>query len=135
MINQKSIGRIAAILALTAASTTAFAQSAEYRRGYDAGYAAGQRAAMDDREHRGGWSRPHIEEAEYGAHGAVCDAREAVRMEADRNDGAVRVGDQLCGDPARGEEKHLRVVYRCGDSEPVRVVARQNDTLRLSCRR
>jgi hypothetical protein len=129
--------RIAAILALTAASASAFAQSAEYRRGYDDGYAAGQRDARGDRGDRGpyrGWGRVFIEDAEYGAHGATCDARRAVRNEIERNNGNVRAGNQLCGDPARGEPKRLRIVYRCGDSEAVRVVARENEVLRLSCR-
>lgn len=126
--------RIAAILALTAASASVFAQSADYRRGYDDGYAAGQRDARGDRgPHRGG-PRVFIEDAEYGAHGAACDARRAVRAEIERNHGSVLAGNQLCGNPARGEPKRLRIVYRCGDSEAVRVIARENETLRLSCR-
>jgi hypothetical protein len=52
----------------------------------------------------------------------------------ERNHGNVRAGNQLCGDPARGEPKRLRIVYRCGDSEAVRVIARENEVLRLSCR-
>jgi hypothetical protein len=127
--------RIAAVLALTAATTSAFAQSGEYRRGYEDGFAAGQRAAHDGRGGPGGWGRVHVEEAEYGAHGAMCDAREAVRNAVERNGGAVTAGNQLCGDPAYGAEKHLRIVYRCGDSEPVRVIGRENETLRLICRR
>ena len=129
------IVRIAAILALTAASTSVFAQTAEYRRGYDDGYAAGQRAARDDRGRGPGGGRLRVEEAEYGARGAMCDARQAVRQEVERNGGAVLVGNQLCGDPARNVQKRLSVVYRCGDSEPVRVIGRENETLRLSCRR
>ena len=126
--------RIAAILALTAASASAFAQSAEYRRGYDDGYAAGQRDARGDRGSYRGWGCVFIEDAEYGARGATCDARRAVRNEIERNHGNVRAGNQLCGDPARGEYKRLRVVYRCGDSEAVRVIARENEVLRLGCR-
>lgn len=132
-LTKQSILRLGAILALSAATTSAFAQSAEFRRGYDEGYAAGQRAAHDDRGPR--WPRVHIEEAEYGARGAMCDARRAVFDAVERNNGAVLAGNQLCGDPARGAEKHLRVVYRCGDSEPVRVVARESETLHLGCRR
>jgi hypothetical protein len=51
----RNIIRIATVLALTAASTSAFAQSAEYRRGYDEGYAAGLRATRDDRGGNSGW--------------------------------------------------------------------------------
>lgn len=124
--------RIATILALTAASTSAFAQSADYRRGYDDGYAAGLRAAHDD---RGRGNRLRVLEAEYGARGAMCDARRAVRDEAERNGGAVRAGNQLCGDPIPRVQKRLNVVYRCGDDEPQRVAVREGETLRLSCRR
>jgi hypothetical protein len=129
------IMRIAAVLALTAASASAFAQSDEYRRGYAEGYAAGQRAAHDDRGNSRGWGRVRVEEAEYGVRGAMCDAREAVRNQVERNDGNVRASNQLCGDPARNAQKQLRIVYRCGDSEPVRVFVRENETQRLSCRR
>lgn len=127
--------RLAAVLALTVASASAFAQSAEYRRGYDDGFAAGQRAARDDRGGRPGWPRIHIEDAAYGVHGAACDARRAVWGEIERNNGSVRAGNQLCGDPARGQQKRLRVVYRCGDSDAMRAVAREGEVMRLSCRR
>jgi len=127
--------RLAAVLALTAASTSAFAQSAEYRRGYDAGFAAGQRAAQDDRGRGPGRDRLRVEEASYGARGAMCDARQAVRQEAERNGGVVVAGNHLCGDPARNVEKRLNIVYRCGDGQPQRIVAREDDTLRLSCYR
>lgn len=130
-INQHIQG-IALVLALTAASTSAFAQSAEYRRGYDDGYAAGQRDARDGgRGHgRGGLV---IEEAIYGVRGAICDARRSVRNEAERNGGVVVAGNHLCGDPRRNTEKRLTVTYRCGNDRPVQVSARENDTLRLSC--
>jgi hypothetical protein len=132
IMHQQAIVRIAAILAFTAVSTSAFAQSNEYRRGYQDGFVAGQRAAGGE---RGGHWRLHVEEAEYGARGAVCDAREAVRDQLERNDGAVHAGNELCGDPARGAQKHLRIIYRCGDGEPLRAVAREHETVRLSCRR
>jgi hypothetical protein len=131
---QHYVLRCAAVLALSAASVSAFAQSAEFRRGYDEGYAAGQRAAHDDRG-RPGWPRIHVEEAMYGARGSECDARDAVRNAVDRNNGAVLAGNQLCGDPARGAQKHLRIVYRCGDSQSARAVARESETLHLTCRR
>lgn len=132
----KTILRVAAVLALTAASSSAFAQSAEYRRGYDDGFAAGQRAARDDRgdRGRGGWDRLRVEEAVYGARGAVCDARRGVRQELERSGGTVIAGNHLCGDPIRNVRKQLSIVYRCGD-EQMQVTARENETLRLSCRR
>ena len=134
-LDTQLIKRIAAVVALSAATTSAFAQSAEYRRGYEDGYTAGMRAADQDRDRNPGRDRIYIEEAEYGVRGASCDARRNVWQEIRRNDGVVRVGNQLCGDPARGATKRLRIVYRCGDSEPVRVVGREGETLRLSCRR
>ena len=129
------IMRCAAVLALAAASGAAFAQSAEYRRGYDDGYAAGLRAARGDGDRIPDGERLRILEAEYGARGSACDARHALRDALGRDGGAVRVGNQLCGDPAVGTPKRLTVVYRCGRDEPVRVSVRENDTLRLSCRR
>lgn len=132
---QQHIVRLAAVLALSAASTAAFAQSAEYRRGYDDGFAAGQRASQGGPGPGRGWQRIHVEDAEYGVRGAMCDARQAVRNALERNGGAVTANNGLCGDPARGAQKRLSIVYRCGDSEPVRVFAREEETLRLSCRR
>ncbi|MFC5514045.1 hypothetical protein ACFPOU_23355 [Massilia jejuensis] len=127
--------RLAAVAALTAASGAALAQSMEYRRGYDDGYAAGLRAAHvgGDRGHR--WDRLYIEDAEYGARGQACDARQAVRMAVERNGGMVRVDNGLCGDPLVGAPKRLVVVYRCGRGEPLRISAREHDILRLSCQR
>lgn len=135
-IAKPTLIRIAAALALTAAAMSAFAQSGDARRGFDAGYEAGQRDARDD---RGGpraprWDRVRILEAEYGARGRMCDARRAVQREVVRNRGAIQVGNQLCGDPANGQPKRLRVVYRCIDTAPGKVVARENETLRLTCR-
>lgn len=130
----RHIMRIAAVLALTAASTSAFAQ--DDRRSFDDGYQAGQRAADERGEHRGppGFLRVRVERADYGVRDRVCDARRAVSDEVERNHGAILVGNQLCGDPARGAQKTLSVTYRCGDSESVRVMAREQETLRLSCR-
>jgi hypothetical protein len=132
-IAHRHIVRIAAVLALTAASTSAFAQSAEYRRGYDDGYAAGQRAAQDDGR-RPARLRVHVDEAEYGARGRSCDPISRVSKEIERT-GAVVVRNDLCGDPAPGEEKRLRIVYRCGNSEPMRAFGREGETLRPRCRR
>jgi len=128
-INQ-NIKRIAAVLALAAVSTTALAQNADYRRGYDDGYAAGQRDARGGGPGRNSLS---IEEATYGVRGAMCDARRAVRQEAERNNGVVVAGNHLCGDPRRNTEKRLNIVYRCGNDRPIQISARENDSLRLSC--
>ena len=134
-IAKQHIMRIAAVLALTAASTSAFSQSADYRRGYDDGFAAGQRTARDDRGGGQDRDRLRIVEADYGVRGSTCDARRSVREGVERNRGAVVANDRLCGDSAPGKVKRLQVVYRCGDSESLKAVARQGETLRLSCRR
>ena len=126
--------RSAGLLAFTAASTSAMAQD----RHLDDGYNDGPRYAMQDRDERRGppgWARVRVEEARYGAHRSTCDARRAVRDEVERNRGAILVNNELCGDPARGAQKRLSVTYRCGNSESVRIVAREGETLRLSCRR
>ena len=136
-IATQHIMRIAAALALTVASTSVMAQERGYdgprmeERGYD-----GPR--MEERGDRGGppgWARVRVEEARYGTRRGTCDARRAVRDEIERNRGAILVGNNLCGDPARGDQKRLSVTYRCGNSESVRITARENETLRLSCRR
>ncbi|MGB9108290.1 MAG: hypothetical protein WCC39_06350 [Telluria sp.] len=141
-IANRSIIRIAAVLALTAASASAFAQSGEYRPAYDQSYGESTRASYGDRDDRGdhddrggrpGWGRVHIEEAEYGLRGANCDARRGAWREIQRT-GVVVAHNDLCGDPARGQQKRLRIVYRCGDSEPMRAFAREGQTLRLRCR-
>jgi len=129
-IANQHIVRVAAMLALAAATTSAFAQNGDYRRGYE----EGERSARYDRGGNSGWGRVHIEEAEYGARGAMCDARRAVWREVERT-GVVHAGNQLCGDPAVNIPKRLRIIYRCGDGEPLRAFAHENETLRLSCRR
>ena len=136
-IASQRLMRFAAILAFTAASTSAFAQRTEYREGYKDAYVADQRSdeGRYDRDDGPRRFRLRIEQAEYGARGSMCDARRAVRHEVERNGGSVRATNQLCGDPARGIQKRLRVIYRCGNGESMRAVARENETLNLSCRR
>ena len=130
--------RIVAVLALTAASTSAFAQSADYRRGYDEGYAAGQRDSRGDRGDRGDRGRrmgcPH-RAGRLRQRRGMCNARRAVRDMVERGDNTIPVGNQLCGDPAVSTQKRLAVVYRCGNSQPVRASASEGETLRLGCRR
>ncbi|HEU0368134.1 MAG TPA: hypothetical protein VFR42_02925 [Candidatus Acidoferrum sp.] len=131
----QQILRAAVVLALGAASASSFAQSTEYRRGYDAGYGDGVRAAQGGGGRGGDRWNLRIEEATYGVRGASCDARRAVREEAERNRNDVRVGNQLCGDPARGAQKRLFVTYRCGDGDIMRASGREDEVLHLSCRR
>lgn len=127
--------RIATVLALTAASTSAFAQSEEYRRGYDDGYTAGQRAAHDDRGRGPDRNRLRIMDAAYGHGAKTCDARRAVRDQVEANRGVIVANNRLCGDPSPRVAKRLTIDYRCGDGQPLRVVMRETETMRLSCRR
>ena len=132
-IAHRNIIRVAAVLALTAASASSFAQSGEYRRAYDQSYGSSVQDPRDERGGRPGWGRVHIEEAEWGVREANCDARRGVWREIQRT-GVVVAHNDLCGDPARGIQKRLRIIYRCGDGEPMRAVAREGQTLRLRCR-
>jgi hypothetical protein len=123
-ITYRNIIRVVAVLALAATSASSFAQDG-YRRAYEDGYG--------DRDGRYGSGRLTIEDAEYGLRGASCDARWGVRREL-RSTGVVVAHNDLCGDPAYGVQKRLRIIYRCGDSEPMRAFAREGETLRLRCR-
>jgi hypothetical protein len=58
-----------------------------------------------------------------------------VHDQLERNRGSVVANNELCGDPAPGEQKRLRLVYRCGDSASARAFAREGERLRLRCGR
>ena len=128
--------RLAGIAMLTTVSFSAAAQSQEYRRGYDQGYRDGMAAARggQDGDH-GGRDRIEIERAEYGARGAFCDARPAVRQALGRGRNfSVTASNQLCGDPAPNARKRLSVTYRCGNGDVLRSQADEGNALTLSCR-
>ncbi len=56
-----------------------------------------------------------IHEASYGIRNRRCDARPAVRdMCSGQRECSFRVDNELCGDPARGVDKNLRLEYSCG---------------------
>jgi hypothetical protein len=128
--NKKLLG-LTVVSVLMAASSVACAQSAEYRQGYDQGY----RDAIESQSHHEGPGRIIIEEARYGAHdGGACDARDAIQRNVGwRRHFDVLVGNELCGDPAHGQQKHLHVRYRCGDSQPVHAEAPEGAVIALSC--
>ncbi len=131
-------------IAFGVASTSVMAQSAEYRRGYERGYAEGLAAGQgnnrrppqqeEDDGERGG--RIRIDQADYGVRGQSCDATEAVqRMLGRTRSGTISASNQLCGDPARGQQKFLRVVYRCGrDGTAERVDVREGRSATINCR-
>jgi hypothetical protein len=126
--------RVLTFLAFGAASASAVAQSAEYRRGYEKGFQDGQ-ASMERGRGREFSARIHIVMARYGTRDSTCDARDAIESFAgSRRDVEIRVNNDLCGDPAEGRHKVLVVDYRCGDGPRKRIETRESETMFLSCR-
>jgi len=98
-----------------------------YRRGYDDGFAAGYRKALE--EGRGAPPPPpvyappparlgpiRVTRALYGSTSRSCDATRFVKGQAEgRINATVNVSNDMCGDPAKGERKQLEITFRCGD--------------------
>lgn len=125
--------RLFTFLALATIATSAFSQSAEYRRGYDQGFRDGQ--AAHERSGRQEPAHIVILAARYGTRDSACDARETIRSFVGwRRHVDVLVNNDLCGDPARGRPKHLFVEYRCGGEGAQRSEAREGETMSLYCR-
>lgn len=144
--------KLIAAATLCAASVSVWAQSPEYRRGYDDGFRAGQQSQQQpggypqggypqggfppsgfDRGNRG--PRIEILDARYGRGNRACDARGSVQAIVDQQGGApFEVNNNLCGDPAPNQPKALDVTYRCGGSGPVRVSASETQGMRIACR-
>jgi hypothetical protein len=141
-ISKKNLLGVALVSVLAVASSAACAQSAEYRQGYDQGY----RDATEARNHRE-FEREHeherereegriiIEEARYGVRdGGACDARDALQNAiGGHHHFEFTVGNELCGDPARGQPKHMHVRYRCGDSQSAHAEAPEGAVMALNC--
>ncbi|HXA46919.1 MAG TPA: hypothetical protein VNW52_04765 [Burkholderiaceae bacterium] len=137
-ISKKKIVGLVLASMLAAVSGAACAQSAEYRQGYDQGYRDAMEAQSHrehEHEHDGQQGRIIIEEARYGVRdGGACDARDALQSAIGwRRHFDIPVGNELCGDPARGQPKHLHVRYRCGDSQSVHAEAPEGAIIALSC--
>ena len=126
--------RTLALVALCTASVSAFAQSQEYRRGYDDGFRAAQNGNQSS-DDRGRGQRISILEARYGRGGRVCDARRSVQNIVDQQgETTFEVNNNLCGDPAQNQTKTLSVTFQCGRSNPVRTSADETEGLRIACR-
>jgi hypothetical protein len=121
-------------MVLSVVTVSASAQSMEYRRGYDQGYRDGIEA-QSRQEQPGGRGRISIEEARYGVRGASCDAREQVQQAVGwRRHVSIAVNNNLCGDPAPGVPKRLRVTYRCSNGEVFEVRGPERGVATLYCR-
>jgi hypothetical protein len=122
------------LAALGAASASTFAQSPEYRRGYDQGYRDGL-AAQEREGVRRDPERVIILSAQWGTRERSCDARDALKQLVGwRRHLDVVANNDLCGDPDQGRHKRLVVEYRCGDGPSQRTEARETNTLSISCR-
>ena len=148
MVSQRTKARVLGCMGavvLTMASTSAFAQSREWQRGYDAGFrdgfAAGQNAGSGGvppfQPPPGNRPQPWrlvIDDAQFGIRGATCDARWAVQSAVDRHGpNLIYASTQLCGDPAPNRAKTLWVTYRCENRRPVSVSAPEGRWLNLNC--
>ena len=121
-------------LALTAMTNAVWAQSHEYREGYEQGYRDGVEAQRHA-DAGGPAGRIIIEEARYGHRDeGACDARDVIQRAAGwRRHLDIHVGNELCGDPVPGEHKHLHVRYRCGDSQSAEAEAPEGSVMAISC--
>lgn len=148
MVSQRTKARVLGCIgaaALTMASTSVFAQSRDWQRGYDAGFrdgfAAGQNAGSGgvppfQPPPAGNWQQGRlvVEEALFGIRGLTCDARWAVQSTVDRQGpNRIYASTQLCGDPAPNRAKTLWVTYRCDNRRPVSVSAPEGRWLNLNC--
>lgn len=135
-----SLTRAWVLLGLLAAASTAQAQSAEFRRGYDQGYRDGVAAAQSGQVQAPLPPYPpqvRIEVARYGVGRSTCDARDALqqRLANPQQGYQIRVDNGLCGDPAPGQVKQLVVRYRCVDEGGgQRMVVPENGVLSFNCR-
>jgi hypothetical protein len=143
----RRFGRVAA-LALCLASAAAAAEKGGYDEGYRHGFQDGYQQGLEAGR-AGAAVRPEgpprrplpppdprnilVIQADYGSGGRNCDAtaRVAARLNGKRS-GTIEVGNRLCGDPAPGQRKYLRILYLCG-GEQREVVAFERRALDIRC--
>ncbi|MGE0724294.1 MAG: hypothetical protein AB7O45_07960 [Alphaproteobacteria bacterium] len=76
-----------------------------------------------------------VREAAYGARGRYCDAERRLDRECNGRDRCgFRVDNNLCGDPAEGVVKELRLEFSCGRDRDS-VSAREGQRVELRCDR
>ena len=131
---RKCISCAVGFMTLSVVAISASAQSMEYRRGYDQGYRDAIEA-QSHQEQQSGRGRIYIEDVRYGVRGASCDAREQVQHAIGwRRHVSIAVNNNLCGDPAPGVPKRLRVTYRCSNGEVFEVRGPERGVATLYCR-
>lgn len=74
-----------------------------------------------------------IREAVYGRGARHCDAQARLSSECDgQSRCSVRVDNSLCGDPAKGDQKDIRIRYDCLGKEKTMTVS-ERSTAVLTC--
>jgi hypothetical protein len=117
-----------------------------YRRGFERGYERGFRKGMEEGERR--VAAPpappppppppllgpiRVAGAFYGTLSRTCDATGYVARRADgKKSWSLKVHNEMCGDPAKGDRKNLEVTYWCGQVSRT-ASAREHQTIYLSC--
>jgi hypothetical protein len=134
-----SLGCIVSALAIATLGTLAgpaFAQSAEFRRGYDQGYRDGAESARSPAEYAPRRGQIAISSASYGVRDAQCDAGASIQALAmGRRQVDIKVDNELCGDPAQGQgNKQLNVTYSCGNGPERRAGGPEGAIVSISCR-
>ena len=98
--------------------------------------AGGQAAGGDDRRKRdrqSGHGGLRIEHVKYGLGDRHCNATQPFAAACNgRGECQVNVGNQLCGDPVRGDRKTAEIVYRC-DGRSQRLAVREGERAQLRC--
>ena len=75
----------------------------------------------------------NIVSAHYGVSGHLADVTEIIRSMLQHSNGNVPINNQSMGsDPAVGQQKHLSVVYFCGDGPPRAMVGTEGSTIHLA---
>ena len=142
-INLKSKGTLYALGLIVAStmSVPAFAESTEFRRGYEQGYRDGVEARGLQDPQRGSTGRIDIDMARYGTRNASCNAQDKLQKavnKARNSDGwrrgfSIVANNELCGDPARGSVKQLDISYRCNNGPVQRIQTREGGSVTLHC--
>jgi len=100
------------------------------------GASVNQPIVEDRQQPPANWRRGslYIAFADYGSGDRVCDAKPTLAYSCDEQARcAMQVNNDLCGDPARGTPKSLRVGYWC-DGEMQELSGDEGATVSLTCR-